>query len=71
MVSILRSCLYYARGNLRDTKIEAAKALNDPDRLGWAYGLPTALGLLVTALTEQGRLDEGARPQIQRKPSPA
>jgi DNA-binding CsgD family transcriptional regulator len=58
MVSMMRSCLAYARGNLRDAEIEAGKALSDADRLGWAYGLPTALGVMVTVLADQGRLGE-------------
>jgi DNA-binding CsgD family transcriptional regulator len=57
---MMRSLLRYREGALDDAVADAQLATDVSDEHGWGAGLPMAVGFLVDALVEQGRLDEAA-----------
>jgi DNA-binding CsgD family transcriptional regulator len=63
--SMMRSLLAYREGALDDAVADAQIATDVADQHGWGAGLPMAVGFLVDALIEQGRLDE-ARDALRR-----
>jgi DNA-binding CsgD family transcriptional regulator len=58
--SLMRSMSAYRQGSLADAEADARHATDTARLHGWGDGLPGAVGFLVDALVERGRLDEAA-----------
>src|SRR6185437_13116745 len=60
LTSLMRSMSGYRQGALADAEADARHATDTARLHGWGEGLPGAVGFLVDALVERGRLDEAA-----------
>jgi DNA-binding CsgD family transcriptional regulator len=60
LASLMRSMSAYRQGALADAEADARHATDTARLHGWGEGLPGAVGFLVDALVERGRLDEAA-----------
>ncbi|HXD57653.1 MAG TPA: AAA family ATPase, partial [Thermoleophilaceae bacterium] len=60
LTSLMRSMSAYRQGALADAEADARHATDTARLHGWGEGLPGAVGFLVDALVERGRLDEAA-----------
>ncbi|MGZ4201455.1 MAG: ATP-binding protein [Thermoleophilaceae bacterium] len=58
LCSLMRSMSAFRQGSLTDSEAEARHATDSARLHGWGDGLPGAVGFLVDALVERGRLDE-------------
>ncbi|WP_041730856.1 ATP-binding protein [Conexibacter woesei] len=58
LCSLMRSLSAYRRGALADAEVEARHTVDTVRLHGWEDGLPGAVGFLVDALVDRGRLDE-------------
>lgn len=58
LVSMVRSLLAFREGALDEAVADAQLATDVAEEHGWGTGMPAAVGFLVDALIEQGRLDD-------------